>query len=106
VTINYRLRKVVGASSPSLPAATSEVDLNTEISDADVTRMAAALKLALNAYNKRRQAARWSYFCLFVSDGTFSWQSLTVTGLTDFGGAAERCDKWTAVLLKRALTTR
>lgn len=104
VTINYRLRKVVGASSPSLPAATSEVDLNTEISDADVTRMAAALKLALNAYNKRRQAARWSYFCLFVSDGTFSWQSLTVTGLTDFGGAAERCDKWTAVLLKRALT--
>jgi hypothetical protein len=97
VTGPVALGGVVDVPSPSLPASTTEVDLNAEFSDADVTQLAAALKVALAAYNRRKLLDALSYYCLvFVPNGS-SYQ----LGLNDFDAVPGACDKFAASLLKK-----
>src|SRR5439155_14581476 len=70
VTASILLGGALKVTSPVLPPSTKEVDIDEEFSDADVTRMAAALKLALaayNAHNTRLQADAVTTMCLFYN---------------------------------------
>ncbi len=97
VTGPVALGAVVDVPSPSLPASTSEVDLNAEFSDADVAQLAAALKMALAAANRRRLLDALSYYCLvFIPNGS-SYQ----LGLNDFAAVPGACDKFAASFLKK-----
>ena len=102
VTIPYQLNGIVQAPSPTLPAATTEVDLSAEISDADVTRMAAALKVALAAYNRRRELEAVTYFCIIYSNSLGGAQA----PLEEFGKVVKKCDETISDYLKRKPSKR
>jgi hypothetical protein len=91
---------VVDIPSPSLPASTTEVDESAQFSDADITQLAAALKLAIAAYNRSRLLQALSYYCLvFVPNG----DSYSL-GLNDFAAVPGACDKFAASILARSKT--
>jgi len=91
------LGAVIDVPSPSLPPNTTEVDASAEFSDADIAKLAAALKVAIAAYNRRKTLEALSYYCLvFVPDGDSN--SL---GLNNFASAPGACDKFAAVVLKK-----
>jgi hypothetical protein len=70
VSIAYRLGGIVQVPSPTLPAATTEVDLNEQITDAEIDQFIAVLKMAVAAYNRRRTIDALTAYCLiFVPNG-------------------------------------
>jgi hypothetical protein len=72
VSIAYRLGGIVQVASPTLPAATTEVDLNEQVTDAEIDQFIAVLKMALAAYNRQRTIDALTAYCLiFVPNGPF-----------------------------------
>jgi hypothetical protein len=103
VTIGYRLGGVVAVPSPALPVATTEVDLDAQVSDAEIDRFVAVLKMALAAYNRRKAIdALVSYCIVFIPK-----DSSTKIGLNDFEDNVDNCEKFGKKMLsKKKSTTR
>ncbi len=58
--------KPANISSPPLPAAAKTVELDTQFSDADIDKLAVALKLLLDDHNRRAELDSLSYYCEFI----------------------------------------
>jgi hypothetical protein len=64
LTLPLALGGLVTVNSPALPPATKELDVETEVSDAEVAKFAATLKLVLDAYNRARQRETYDLVCV------------------------------------------
>jgi len=100
VTGTISLGGAIDIPSPSLPPSTTEIDESAQFSDADIAQMAAALKVAIAAYNRNRLLQALSYWCLvFVPDG-----SSYKLGLNDFASVPGACDKFATSVLNKSKT--
>jgi hypothetical protein len=98
VTGTVAVGGLIQVPSPSLPPSTTEVDASAQFTDAEIDRVAAALKLALAAYNRRKALEALSYWCLvFVPQG----DSYSL-GLNNFAAIPGACDKAAALTLKKS----
>ncbi|HEX3453143.1 MAG TPA: hypothetical protein VHS03_00845, partial [Gaiellaceae bacterium] len=95
VSIAYRLGGIVQVPSPTLPAATTEVDLSEQITDAEIDQFIAVLKMALAAYNRKRTIDALTAYCLiFVPNGP-SQLGVPNTDNTD------DCSKFAGIVLSK-----
>jgi hypothetical protein len=90
VTIGYRLGGVVAVPSPSLPGSTTEVDLNAQVTDAEIDQFVAVLKMALAAYNRRKAIEALVNYCIVFIPKDSSYK----IGLNDLESNVDSCEKF------------
>ena len=101
VTIGYRLGGFVTVPSPALPGATTEVDLDAEVTDADIDRFIAVLKMAVAAYNRRKAIEALVNYCLVFVPKDSSYK----IGLNDFEDNVDNCEAFGKKMLSKKKTT-